>query len=480
MMDKNLAAHAPRGSAKSTILCFLRAIHAIAFKETHFIIIIQNTFSKAAESLETIKEEVRNNKGFTTTFPIKFERDREGDAVFIHPDGYRVKVLCFGYEQIGSIRGQKFGAYRPGLILGDDIEDDTMVKNADRRKELGRQFDDVLKYAGDDGTKFIIIGTVLHEDALIARLISPEHYKRWHKLFFQARFVNSVTHQDQSLWPEKWTLEQLSDLEKEDPISFAKEMQGDPSSGMAGHISKDDFRYWTIEGKKYVLKDENAQVIDSGELSTCRAAIACDLAWETKRESDSTVIMPGYLTPTNDLLIDSYVHKKGMRPNQITSILFEMSKRLKDQTGKSVPIGFEKAKLEKVQQYLLKQEMKERNEWLWLKDLKWDADKVTRMITRLQPRYVNHSIFHRGNMGDYEHQLLKIPSGVHDDLPDAAQGLCQLLVSSTKRVENVEKEDNHFEYLRKQLTAKRNPSKHHFVFGNKGNRHEIPAKTSYR
>ena len=45
----------PRGSSKSTILSFLLPVHGIVFKGERFIVIVQNTYAKAAASLQNIK-----------------------------------------------------------------------------------------------------------------------------------------------------------------------------------------------------------------------------------------------------------------------------------------------------------------------------------------------------------------------------------------------------------------------------------------
>ena len=80
-----------------------------------------------------------------------------------------------------------------------------------------------------------------------------------------------------------------------------------------------------------------------------------------------------------DLLIDTYICKKGMRPNEIIEVLFTMESRYRAITGRTVPIGFEKAKLEKVIRHLLELEMRKRNHWLMFKDLAWDKDKNERI-----------------------------------------------------------------------------------------------------
>ena len=474
-----LAVAAPRESSKSTLLTFLYPAHAIALKRYHFIIIVMNTYAKAAGALSSIKDEFKTNEKLKNTYGVQFEKDSEGDTIFIHPDGFKIRVLCKGHEQIGSVRGEKFGPFRPDLIIGDDLEDDTMVRSRDRRENLKSEFDNALIPAGDRKLcKYIFIGTILHDDSLMAKLVAPETYTEYEKLFYIAR--NTIKGKQVSLWKEKWDVEWLNDLEKRSPDVFAKEYQNDPVFGAKRKFHKEDFRYWTIEEDNAVLFDLNNRIISKHPLNTCKAAIACDLAWETKRESDFSVIVPAFLTPNSDLLIETYNCKKGMRPHEIEEILFSMEERLRALTGGSVPIGWEKAKLEKVMQYLLKQAMRERNKYLLFKPLQWDTDKIQRVITRLEPRYSQHVIYHRRGMGELEHQLLRFPSGAHDDLPDALQGLVQLLQYPRSKKKPIEKGEDAFQWWQNKAKVHHKPPKKRFVFGNRANRVEIPSKVSWR
>ena len=478
MGNKFLAVASPRESAKSTILAFLLPTHAIAYKKKRFIVIVSNTYTKAATSLDTIKKELKDNELVHNTYRIEVIRDAVGDSVFKHPDGFETRVLCKGAEQIGSIRGEKFGAYRPDLIIGDDIEDDELVRNPERRRELNDVFDEALIPAGDkERCDFIFIGTILHDDSQMAKLVSKTFYPEYRKLLYRA--LNVIDGEQVSLWKEKWSVDDLLKLQKEKPSVFAKEYQNDPVAGLMGKFKKEDFRYWARENNEYVLFDDTGRIISRDRLDTCRAAVACDLAWEEKRESDFSVILPGYLTRNSYILIDEYICKKGMRPHEIEEIVFNLDTRLKAETGATVYFGFEKAKLEKVIQFMLRQEMSKRNHWLNFKDLVWDADKVQRITTRLEPRYAMHTVFHKRNMGDLEHQLLRFPSGAHDDLPDAAQGLVQLLQYPKGRTP-VKPTKNAFDWWRDRAIEDKQPKITQYLYGSKLNRkYKIPFKQGF-
>jgi hypothetical protein len=240
------------------------------------------------------------------------------------------------------------------------------------------------------------------------------------------------------------------------------------------------FRYWKQENNMYVLYSREGAVVSKGYLSDCKSAISCDLAWLERREADSTVIMSAFLTPESDLLIDMYITKKGMRPDEFAEHLFTMEARLRGITGSYVPTGFEKAMLEKVTQWILRREMKKRNRFITTVELKWESDKVTRIETVLQPRYAQNVIYHKQGMGELEHQLLRFPSGTHDDIIDAEQGVCRLLQFPKKR-KKVHIEDTEFEFWRNLVIRNKRREKKPYVFGNKRSRHfEVPHTKTFR
>lgn len=467
--ERFLAVQAPRESAKSTILTFLHIFHGLCFKKYRFIVIVQNTFSKAASSLDTIKSEFRENPMIILDFPIGLERDSQGDAIFRHKDGFKTRVLCKGADQIGSIRGEKFDAYRPDLILIDDLEDDELVKNPERRQELKNAFDEALLPAGERGkVKVIAIGTILHDDCLMADLAvaANEKYPEFKKLFYRARNIDPQGNKF-SLWPQQWSVADLDELEQKKPAVFAKEYQGDPSSGSLETIQRKDFRSWAMDGLEAVLYDTNNQPTARWQLRDCKAAIGCDLAWEDKQASDFSAIVPGLVTPANDLLIDTYIAKKGLRPNELENLIFELSTKYERLTGKRVQIGFEKAKLEKVMKWFLGEAQRRRNKFLWLTDINWGTrDKIERVLARLGNRYAQHSVFHKTGMGDLENQLIRLRSTAHDDIADAAAMLPEMLsFASTKKVPTPKSDK--FEWLRTQTPiwkdrAQRNTP---YVFG---------------
>jgi hypothetical protein len=476
--NKFLAIAAPRGSSKTTIVGFVYPIHQICFKQKRFIVYISNTFKQATMMLSTIKSEIKENTQIKQAYPIEITKDAEDVAIFRHADGFETMVICLGADQMGNIRGRKFGAYRPDLILGDDIENDELVRSPERRLKLQEDFDNAVLPAGDIETQYFVVGTILHDDSLLAKLMSKNEYHEFEKVFFQGLYRDKETGEQYSLWDKKMTVEWLLDYKKHKPHTFAREIQNNPSASGTEEIDKRDFRYWRIENMNYMLFDNEGNIKAKGELSTCKAAIACDLAWEDKQESDYTAIVPVYLTPQSDILVEEFVCKKGVKPDEFEEILFNMEERLRAITNSTVPIGFEKAKLEKVMKWFLKQAMRRRNKFLMLKDLNCSKEKIERIVTVLQPRYSQHTIYHKRGMGDLETQLIRIRSTAHDDLADAL-GMAVRLLQFPKQIKKkmMDEDDNFMKLRRWNIDKKSGIGKSRIGGFIKNKRFEIPSVT---
>jgi len=139
-----------------------------------------------------------------------------------------------------------------------------------------------------------------------------------------------------------------------------------------------------------------------------------------------------------------------------------------------------------VTQHLLKEEMRKRGEYLIIKPLKWESDKISRITVSLEARYANNVIFHRHGMGELEDQLIQFPYSAHDDIIDAASGCCSLLkypkvVGSSDQSES---EDPMFDYVRKNWLPNNRTEKTaqlgSFLFGKKKKTKDaVPATKSF-
>jgi len=239
--DARMAAvAAPRGHAKSTGLTHVYGLAVAVFREEQYIIIVGASEEMAIEHLGDIANELRENEELIKEFKIsRFVTDQKTDIIVECTDGYQFRVMARGSEQ--KIRGKKWRGRRPGLIIGDDLEDDEQVENRDRRLKFSRWFFRACVQALRDRGKIRVHGTILHEDSLLAGLVK---HKSWSHLCFRAH--RSLDDFSEVLWPEKFSESRLRGIrqtfvEKGDSAGYSQEYLNDPFDNDSAYLRRDDF-----------------------------------------------------------------------------------------------------------------------------------------------------------------------------------------------------------------------------------------------
>ena len=237
---KQVGAVAPRDHAKSTGLTFDFILASVCFRVSDYVILIGSTEDKAAEQLSNISEELESNEDLRRDFGIRaFESQTKTEVIVVHDDGHRFRILARGAEQ--KIRGAMWKGKRPNLIVCDDMEDDEQVENKDRRAKFRRWFFRAAKQALSKSGKIRIHGTILHEDALLSRLLKNS---MWKLLFFKAH--KSYDDFSELLWPERWTEADLRDRRKEfeedgDSSGYSQEFLNTPLDNAVAYLRERDF-----------------------------------------------------------------------------------------------------------------------------------------------------------------------------------------------------------------------------------------------
>src|SRR5271166_2758727 len=234
------AVAAPRGHAKSTGLTHDYVLAVALFREEQYIIIVGASEEMAIEHLGDIANELRENEELIKAFKVKcFITDQKTDIIVECDDGYQFRIMARGSEQ--KIRGKKWRGRRPGLIVGDDLEDDEQVENRDRRLKFSRWFYRACVQALRDKGKIRVHGTILQEDSLLAGLVK---HSSWSSLCFRAH--KSFDDFSEILWPEKFSEERLRGIrqtfiEKGDSAGYSQEFLNDPFDNDAAYLRRDDF-----------------------------------------------------------------------------------------------------------------------------------------------------------------------------------------------------------------------------------------------
>jgi predicted phage terminase large subunit-like protein len=242
------ATAAPRSHAKSTALTHDYILANVLLRAETYVIVVGASEEMAVEHLGDIANELRENEPLINHFKIKaFVQDQKTDIIVECTDGHQFRILARGAEQ--KIRGRKWRGQRPGLIVGDDLEDDEQVESKDRRRKFSRWFFRACKQSLRRGGRIRVHGTILHQDSLLMHLIKN---KQWNSKLYKAHRA----FQDFSdiLWPEAFDEVKLRAIRAEfmaegDSAGYSQEYLNDPQDFEDRYLRPEQFRGMEEETK---------------------------------------------------------------------------------------------------------------------------------------------------------------------------------------------------------------------------------------
>ena len=194
LMDGCKSVTATRGHAKSTNFTFKDSLHAVLYGYKNYIILLSDSYDQAAGFLSSIAEELELNETIQEDFGRLAGKVWREDVIITTTN---IKVQAMGAGQ--KIRGRKHKNWRPDLIVLDDVENDELVRTPEQRKKLYNWFTKAVSKAGDSYTDIVYIGTLLHYDSLLAKVMANPGYK-------SALYKAVIEFSDSPLWDEWETI----------------------------------------------------------------------------------------------------------------------------------------------------------------------------------------------------------------------------------------------------------------------------------
>ena len=221
----------PRGHGKTTTWVVGLSLWALCVIKKRYVVIIGSNAQNAESNLASIIEELENNEQIRHDYPhLRARLDASGKTTkYTDRD-----VEFMGDQKISArgtgtkIRGMKFRNFRPDLLILDDIEDEENVNTEAQRQKTERWFTDVVLNleGGSQKADIITIGTIIHNEALIAKLVKENRYA-----YFERSFQDAILDMDaqQVLWPDEWSWDRL--MQKREEIgdrAFSREFRNRP------------------------------------------------------------------------------------------------------------------------------------------------------------------------------------------------------------------------------------------------------------
>lgn len=356
---RDAAAYAyPRGHGKTTILLLGLAMRVIYEwrsmphfeNRPPFILIVSDSIGQARDRALDIRDQIEGNGALRARYgpqaPPTGSRTEADDEVvegrtfkwtetdFTTRDGVRVMAVGSGSKVRGLLRSGR----RPTLILCDDLENDKHVETREQRRKLRHWLTKALIPTGIEGRVLtLVLGTILHADSLLARLISREDFPGWLKRRYAAQ-VNDAGLPDPEgvhvLWPEEWPLERLQRRRRKiGSIAYAQEYLNQP-------IDDDTtlFRWEWLEAAFERGRGRGFWYTPPARITFDEAAatwhLACGAAYQVvvtawdlglvddekkaaEKDSDYTVGMSLGLTQDDRIEVRRIYRRRGMTPAEV-------------------------------------------------------------------------------------------------------------------------------------------------------------------
>ncbi len=188
-----------RGSGKSSIVTTAYSIWSIlGVQKKKFVVIVCKNKDQAKMHMKNLKIELEENKLLKRDLGPFQQDTNEWSNESIYLPNYDAKIIICSTEQ--SIRGMRFKNIRPEVIILDDVEDWQSTQTKESRVKLKTWFASEIVPLGDLNTRIIILGNMLHRDALLSSIEEQVKLDGNRKVFKRYPLIEN----DVCLWPEKF------------------------------------------------------------------------------------------------------------------------------------------------------------------------------------------------------------------------------------------------------------------------------------
>jgi len=435
---------APREHAKSTAIALIGPLWCVCHPDLahkHFLLIVSDTQGQANARLNEIKEELENNADLKEAYP---------SACGVGPRWTEDEIITAGGIKIvargtgGKVRGLRHGPYRPDLIIGDDLENDENSVTPAQRDKITSWFYKALSKAGGKQTDIFVLGTVIHYDSLLRRLLAnPMFHARlyrgvirwatngalwevWERLLTDSALAESEReaqaeefyeqHKEamlegaEVLWPAHKPYVDLMRMRvMEGPASFDSEIQNEPVNPDDCFFQEEWFQYFEPEQ------------LERNQIIITVAAVDPSLGMAGKNHDPSAIVCLGRDTAGCMYVLEADIERR--KPDKIIEDAIDLHQRRKLDV-----LGVESVQFQEFFADELARRAKERGIYPPMKQIQSTKDKLIR-IQRLQPLVKNGIIKFQRRHKALLDQLKYFPLADHDDGPDALEMAVQMIES---------------------------------------------------
>jgi len=355
-------------------------------------IIISSYSSDLASDFGRETKDLMNSPVYKQIFETRIRADVEAKSKWLTKDGGGYTAVGVG----GSITGKGF---KIGII-DDPIKNRKEAESKTVRDSVWNWYRSTFYTRQDGAGAIILILTRWHQDDLAGRLLKKQP-EQWEVINFPAIATKDeeFRKQGEALWPDRFPLEWLKERRKTlGPYNWSSLYQQTPTSAESQIFKEEDFKH--IEWEEVERKNT-------------RCFITIDPAPAKTVESDYIGVCENYVDENNNWNLKAYHVKEN--PSSLIDLFFHLKK-----TTKFEKIGIEQGTYQDVLKPFLDEEMRKRNIYFEVVELKHQQTRKELRIRGLLPRYKAGTIYHiKGECEDLENEAIVFPSGEHDDVIDA-------------------------------------------------------------
>jgi predicted phage terminase large subunit-like protein len=252
-----LAVMAFRGSGKSSILTTAYPIWSIVGEQKKkFIVIVSLNQSLANAHLKNIAKLLDESALLKKDFwPYDFEENEANQSVIRFPK-FGAQIIAVGRDQ--GLRGMRHGSKRPDVIIADDTEDTSNTKYQPSRDANFKWYTSELMTLGDENTKYITIGNMVHPDATILRLKRDMELGLRDGIFLEYPLARDGISLWKARYPDKAALDKL-ERRIADATIFQREYMLNYVSDGKNIIKREDIKYY--DEIPALLKGQHQRII---------------------------------------------------------------------------------------------------------------------------------------------------------------------------------------------------------------------------
>lgn len=401
----------PRGFSKSTWEK-IDTLHDIVYNLEPVILYVSRSFQDAQFHFESMKSELENNDMLIAIYGFLVPDEKQlgrkwTNAHFETTNG--VNVVARG---AGKGRGVNIKNQRPTKIILDDIEDDEVVRSADRRRKLHDWIYNVIWPSKDKvHGRMKMIGTVIHPECELLKFYNS------HGGLFRRAIEN-----EQSIWSDMWPVEDLQRLRD----GYLDE-QGKRIEGIGTRAFSQEYLNEPIDDTSSIFKrawlDTNIYR-EMPELAKMTIVMAVDPNAGQSEMADymGIVVMGLSYVDKKRYILEARQEKNSLsRQIEIIDEVFEKWKPSK--------LGIEKV----MNQTAMYQILLDKRKYPLVALSPEGKDKVNR-AHKLEPFVENGTILFNIKHSELYYQMIQFPLGAHDDIVDALLYANDMLAQNSVRL----------------------------------------------